>query len=78
MSSIDELIDHVRDRRNLPAPEVRRAVRKDAGLSLADVADALGVSRQAVAHWEHGARHPRPEHLRKYAELLRRLMGETA
>jgi transcriptional regulator with XRE-family HTH domain len=46
----------------------RRRIREAAGVSLRDVASALGVSHTAVAAWEAGAT-PR-EHRGSYAQLL--------
>jgi transcriptional regulator with XRE-family HTH domain len=76
-NTANDLVKLVRERRDLPPPAMRRAIRESADLSLDQVANALGVSRQAVSHWEQGARDPRPEHLRAYAKLLRELMGVT-
>lgn len=70
MSKIDTLLEEARAVRGLPSPPVRRALRVDAGLSLARVADALGVSVQAVCHWELGSRQPRPANALAYSELL--------
>lgn len=58
---------------NLPAPEMRRALRIAAGLSQQQVANGLGVSRSAVDHWEKGRREPRAQHLAEYAYLLQQL-----
>jgi len=65
-------------RRDLPPPQVRRALRIAAGLSLAEVASAVGVSRQAVAHWEGGSRRPAAKHLTAYCQALRILGGADA
>ncbi len=65
------------DRRALPPPVARRALRQAAGVSLLAVARACGVSRQAVAHWEAGTRQPRDEHLAAYLQALR-LLREKA
>ena len=73
MTALDELENRVKDRRALPSPEMRRAIRKAAGLTHEDLAGPLQVSRQAVAHWEAGTRRPRPRHLAGYVDLLRRL-----
>jgi DNA-binding transcriptional regulator YiaG len=58
-------------RRELPSPQVRRALREGAGVSLTEVAEAVGVSRQAISHWELGQRTPRGEYLDRYLEALR-------
>ncbi|MDW8339330.1 MAG: helix-turn-helix transcriptional regulator [Thermoleophilia bacterium] len=65
-------------RRQLPPPAVRRALRERSGLSAAALARELGVTRQAVASWERGARFPRAANLVRYAALLRLLAGERA
>lgn len=43
-----------------------------------EIAQALGVARSTVAHWETGRRNPGREHLTAYAELLHALQRETA
>lgn len=73
--TVEALERRLKAARDLPPPGVRRALREAAGLSLADVADAVGVSRQAVGHWEDGTRFPRPEHLEPYVQVLRLLSG---
>jgi DNA-binding transcriptional regulator YiaG len=65
---IDELLEQVRSRRELPRPDERRRIRTAAELSLRDVAAALGVSHTAVAKWEKGSK-PRERRL-AYARLL--------
>lgn len=72
------LQERLRARRELPPPEARKAIRVAAGARLEDIADALGCSRQAVAHWEAGERFPRDRWLRAYNELLRALSREMA
>jgi transcriptional regulator with XRE-family HTH domain len=68
---IDELLERVRARRQLPQAEERRRIRVQAGVSLRDVANALGVSHSLVRYWEQGGM-PR-EQRAAYAELLDRL-----
>lgn len=57
--------------RDLPDLDQRRALRKAAGLAQDDIAEACGVTRQAVSHWENGTRTPKGECLEKYAAALR-------
>lgn len=57
-------------RRQLPPPRSCRAIRELSGVSTADVATALGVTRQTVSNWETGKRAPRGPHLEGYLELL--------
>lgn len=45
--------------------------REAAGLTQAQFAKSLGVSRTAVAMWETAGAHPRTEMLPRIAELLR-------
>ena len=58
-------------RNDLPPPSERRALRQAAGLSQKEMADAIGVTRAAVSHWESGARTPRGKFLDRYAEAVR-------
>ncbi len=75
--SLALLEQSLHDRRSLPPPPARRALRQAAGVSLLAVARACGVSRQAVAHWEAGTRQPRDEHLTAYLKALK-LLREKA
>lgn len=47
-----------------------KAARIQRGLTLANVGNALGVTRQYVYAWEAGRRNPGPKHLAKLAEVL--------
>ena len=51
-NGVDELIEQVLSRRKLPSASERRRIREAAGVSLRDVATALGVRHTAVAKWE--------------------------
>lgn len=59
-----------------------KALRRRAGLSQEQVAEQVGVSRQAVAKWEAGHSAPSTENLRKLAQVLQvgleELAGEPA
>ncbi|MBI4269060.1 MAG: helix-turn-helix transcriptional regulator [Candidatus Rokubacteria bacterium] len=63
-------------RRRLPDREEARAIRRAAGLSIAEIALIVGVSRPTVSLWEAGRRRPSSAHLPIYAGLLRRLAAE--
>jgi transcriptional regulator with XRE-family HTH domain len=65
----------VRAKRDLPPPEVRRALRIAAGVSQKDIGAELGVTRAAVSRWESGDRVPRDETLQGYVKILRSLQG---
>lgn len=60
-------------RRELPTPALRRDIRARAGLSQAQLADAIGVDRVTVSRWEAGTRTPRGRHLTEYLEALNEL-----
>lgn len=60
----------MRVRRSLPDPSERRALRESAGLTQQELADAIGVSRQAVGLWESGLRTPRGRFLDDYTEAI--------
>ena len=67
-----------RTRRRLQSePAFVRLVRQRAGLTQAEIAALLGVDVSAVSRWENGRRVPRPGTLRRYAELLDRLIDES-
>jgi transcriptional regulator with XRE-family HTH domain len=65
-------------RRELPPVEMRRALRRGAGLTLSDVAEVVGVTRQAVSWWERGRRTPRGRNLDAYGDVLRALRRDAA
>ena len=56
--------------RGLPDPAERLRIRRDAGLAPSDIAEALGVTRQAVDQWERGLRRPRGQLAADYLDLL--------
>jgi len=66
-----------RTTRRLPTPEDCRRLRLGAGLSLADVATAVGVGRSAVQRWELGQRTPREPLLSAYRAALEEMAEET-
>lgn len=71
-----ELRRRVRQRRALPPPEVRRALRLGARLTLAEAGEAIGQTGESVRLYEAGERTPRNESLRRYLEFLELLAGE--
>ncbi|WP_328746422.1 helix-turn-helix domain-containing protein [Streptomyces sp. NBC_00285] len=78
-TTAEKIRSRLQVRRALPAPEQRRAIREAAGLTQKELADAVGVSRQAVTQWETGARSvPRGKLLDRYVEALETLKAETA
>ena len=66
-SFADSVLIEAFARKALLPPVERKRLRVQAGLSLKSCAGALGVSTQAVAHWEKGAeaggREPRGHNL---------------
>jgi hypothetical protein len=55
----------------LPPANVRRALRCGARVTLAQLANSVGVSPVACHYWERGAVPRRPAHRAAYASLLR-------
>lgn len=76
-STRQRILNQIRVRRSLPPPEQRVALRKAAGLTLQEVADAVGVTAAAVWNWERGERKPNAKHLAAYLDALDAL-GEAA
>ena len=76
--SLPEFKERIRERRELPPPALRRELRRAAGVSVADVAAAIGVSRATVGFWERGEKSPTGANLSKYVEVLRVLRDEAA
>jgi DNA-binding transcriptional regulator YiaG len=70
-ATLESLSQRLEARRQLPTPDVRRTLRRVAGASQADVAEVVGVTRQAVQLWEAGTRTPRGANLDAYLEVLR-------
>jgi transcriptional regulator with XRE-family HTH domain len=67
-AAIEEAIE---ERPDLPSPAYRRAIRKQAGLSQKQVAQAIGVSRELIAKFEQGRDiRPDPAFASKYAKAL--------
>ncbi|MFG3610364.1 helix-turn-helix transcriptional regulator [Streptomyces sp. NPDC047928] len=64
------------DADTLPPPRVRQQLRRAGGLTQAELAEALGVQRVAVARWEAGLTQPHRNNRLKYAAFLRQLAEE--
>ena len=56
---------------DLPEPAELRSLREAAGLSQQELADAMGVTRAAISHWETGVRSPRGEMRHRYMSAVR-------
>ena len=65
-------------RARLPGAPRRRHIREEAGLSQADMAKGLGVTRATISRWERGDRTPSAARLVAYETLLARLARESA
>lgn len=74
---IDTVLEEARARRTLPDPAARRMIRREAGLTLRDVAGVCGVTVAAASRWETGDTNPDRQHAVVYADLLRRLREEV-
>lgn len=77
MSSIETLAARVRAKQALPGPAGRREIRNRAGVTLAEVAEIVGVTPQTVLNWEGGVFEPSRGHIAQYGELLRVLSQAT-
>jgi hypothetical protein len=72
----NDLRRRVRERRALPPPEVRRALRLGARLTLAEAGEAIGQTGESVRLYETGERTPRKDSLRRYCDFLELLARE--
>lgn len=72
-STRDRILERVRVHQALPPPSRRVALRKAAGLTLQEVATAVGVTAAAVWQWERGNRNPNGKHLDAYLDALKAL-----
>jgi DNA-binding XRE family transcriptional regulator len=54
----------------LPSPAARREIRKRAGLTLDQLAGAVGVTRTCIWLWETNQRNPSPAYRVRYARAL--------
>lgn len=64
----------------MPDPAMRKAIRRAAGRSFADIGAACDppVCASTVLRWERGDRQPRGEHLVQYVEILDELRKVVA
>lgn len=76
--TIQQLRATLRQRRELPQPAMRRALREAAGLSQRELAEAVPCSRAAVGYWESGTRNPRGAKLTGYLRALQVLQEVSA
>ncbi len=65
-------------KRDLPPAAGRRVTRLRAGVTQESIAQAIGVTRQAITQWESGRRDPQGNNLRRYVTNLRRLSRQVA
>jgi transcriptional regulator with XRE-family HTH domain len=62
--------------RGLAADGTARTLRLEAGLSLGEVAQHVGVGIPTVSRWEQGERRPRGRYALRYGALLEALAQE--
>jgi DNA-binding transcriptional regulator YiaG len=61
----------------LPSPELRRAIRQQAGVSSTTLAASLGVSVRTLERWESGLTKPNPASALQYSAVLAHLGMEV-
>jgi DNA-binding transcriptional regulator YiaG len=76
-AQLDALRERLEARGSIPPWKQRRELRKRAGLTLQEIADACGVSRECVRLWELGANEPRRENGAAYLRVLELLQPAT-
>lgn len=72
-NAADSIRQLMQIRRDLPPPAERRVLRQQAGLSQAELAGAIGVSKTTIGNWETGARNPSGIYRTRYVEALREM-----
>ncbi|MDX5575529.1 helix-turn-helix transcriptional regulator, partial [Streptomyces sp. ID01-9D] len=68
--SVESLLEEARLAKAMPPPEERLRLREAAGLTRAQVAEAVGVARGTVLAWEAGKSDPTPPGRLPYLRLL--------
>ncbi|MFC9033695.1 helix-turn-helix transcriptional regulator [Streptomyces arboris] len=68
--SVESLLEEARLAKAMPPPEERLRLRETAGLTRAQVAEAVGVARGTVLAWEAGKSDPTPPGRLPYLRLL--------
>jgi transcriptional regulator with XRE-family HTH domain len=63
--------------RRLVTSGAAKSVRKAAGLSLPEVAEAVGSNPSTIHRWENNERSPHGEPAIRYGEFMQRLIEET-
>jgi DNA-binding transcriptional regulator YiaG len=66
----EALLEQVRVQRGLPPADERKRIRESAGVSIRQLAEALGVSPMAPIRWEQGATPRDPRVAIEYVQLL--------
>ncbi|HEX2657845.1 MAG TPA: helix-turn-helix transcriptional regulator [Polyangia bacterium] len=61
----------------LPPPEERLRIRRDARVTLRDIADVLSVTPMTVHRWESGEVQPRLDQAAAYARVLAKVQAAT-
>jgi transcriptional regulator with XRE-family HTH domain len=69
-TTLNELAERVRRRRELPAPEELKLIRKNARVSMRELAEVVGVAESTINAYEKGARRPRGRNLDRYLDAL--------
>ena len=74
MIDLNHAADHGPGLDELPDPNTARALRREAGVSAVEVANAVGVCWKSVSRWERGIRAPQSEAIRRrYGRVLNHL-----
>jgi transcriptional regulator with XRE-family HTH domain len=76
--TLEIALAEARARQDLPSPYQRRRLRRKAGLTQRDIAEAIGVRRVTITAYEAGRRTPQGETLAQYLAVLERLTDANA
>lgn len=75
---MNALLEEVRTAKRLRSPQVAKAIRLGAGVSLRRLAIEVGVSPAALLAWEEGRYKPRGSNRVIYIDLLEALSREVS
>lgn len=75
-TTLEDIIEKARARKDFPPPPIPALLRKQAGISQREIGEVCGVTESCISRWEAGLRVPRGEAGDRYVDLINRLARE--